>query len=108
MNHGGPRPVFTGNVNLARRVIVKIGPFGLSYYMTTDPVAVPLRGMTLGKKEVVVMPPTSASAKISQRVAAPIHGESALHPGPRVASHKRILPPFWRHLRCSQPWPSEW
>jgi hypothetical protein len=66
--------------------------------MTTDPVAVPLRGMTLGKKEVVVMPPTSASAKSRNAAAAPTHGESAPHPGPRVASHKRILPPFWRHF----------
>jgi hypothetical protein len=54
--------------------------------------------MTLGKKEVVVMPPISASAKASNAAAAPTHGENAPHAVPRVASHERILPPFWRHF----------
>jgi cytochrome bd-type quinol oxidase subunit 2 len=58
----------------------------------------PLRGMTLGKKEVVVTPPTSTSAKACNAAAAPTHGESAPRPRPRVASHGRILPPFWRHF----------
>ena len=33
----------------------QIRAFGLRDYVITDPVAMPLRGMTLGKKEVVVM-----------------------------------------------------
>jgi hypothetical protein len=44
------------------------------------------------------MPPTSTSAKARNAAAAPTHGESAPRPGPRVASHGRILPPFWRHF----------
>lgn len=44
------------------------------------------------------MPPTSASAKARNAAAAPTHGESAPRPGPRVASHERILPPLWRHF----------
>jgi hypothetical protein len=72
--------------------------FGLRACVTTEPVAMPLRGMTLGKKEVVFMPPTSASAKARNPAAAPTHGESASRPGPPVASRGRILPPFWRHF----------
>jgi hypothetical protein len=79
-------------------VAIRIGAFGLRDYGTTDPVAMPLRGTTLGKKEVVVMTPTSTSAKARNAAAGPTHGESAPRRGPRVASHKRLLPPFWRHF----------